>query len=124
MIDHMTFRVSDIEKTKAFYSKSLAPLGYELAFDKEFGPVSVIGFAKNGKIDTWFTTDRPVSGPTHIAWVADSEEQVNSFYEAAIKAGGKDNGKPGKREIYHPNYYGAVVFDPDGNNIEAVFGNN
>lgn len=121
MIDHMTFRVRDIEKTKIFYSKVLIPIGYKLGFEEVFGDTKVIGFSKNNKTDTWFTSDTPVSGPVHIAWKVNSKSEVAAFYEAAIAAGGKDNGKPGKREIYHPNYYGAFVLDPDGNNIEAVF---
>ncbi len=56
----------------------------------------------------------------HIAFLAENREQVNQFYEAAVSAGAKDNGKPGTREIYHPNYYAAFIIDPDGHNIEAV----
>lgn len=114
-------RRSDIQKTKDFYDKTLAPIGYELGFDKNFGETRVLGYSKNGKVDTWFTNDRPVSGPVHIAWKVDSQNEVDDFYKAAIGPGGKDNGKPGKREIYHPNYYGAFILDPDGNNVEAVF---
>ena len=121
MIDHITVRVIDIEKTKAFYSKALEPLGYKLAFAETFGDTRVIGFSRNNRIDTWFTTDKPTSGPLHVAWRADSQEEVDAFYEAAMAAGGKDNGKPGIRDIYHPTYYGAFVLDPEGNNVEAVF---
>lgn len=120
MIDHITVRVKDIDKTKSFYTKALAPIGYQLSFDQTFDGVRVIGFGKDGKIDTWFTTDRPVSGPVHIAWSVNSRENVDAFYKEALEAGGVDNGKPGIREIYHPDYYGAFVLDPDGNNIEAV----
>ena|SRR3989344_4043215 len=123
MIDHITLRVSNIEKTKEFYSKALEPLGYKLTCNETFGSVRVLGFSKNKKTDTWFTNDKPVSGPSHIAWKAQSKKEVDAFYQAALSAGGKDNGKPGIREIYHPNYYGAFVLDPDGNNIEVVFGN-
>ena len=122
MFDHITIRVSDLDKTRKFYSNALAALGYRLTADQEYGGVKVIAFGKN-RNETWFTTDRPVSGPLHLAWKAESKEQVDAFYEAAIKAGGKDNGKPGFRKEYHENYYGAFVFDPDGNNIEAVWGN-
>jgi catechol 2,3-dioxygenase-like lactoylglutathione lyase family enzyme len=120
MIDHITIRVQDIERTKLFYSKALAPLGYEIGFNQTFGAVTVIGLGINKKLDTWFTTDRPVSGPTHIAWVADTSSVVDAFYKSAIEAGGKDNGKPGLRPEYHDNYYAAFVVDPDGNNIEVV----
>lgn len=120
MIDHITVKVQDIEKCRLFYTKALQPIGYALSFDKTFGETRVLGFSKNGKTDTWFTSDRPVSGPLHVAWRADSRKAVDAFYEAAIAAGGRDNGKPGVREMYHPNYYGAFVLDPDGNNVEVV----
>ena len=58
--------------------------------------------------------------PMHIAFVAETRSQVRAFYQAALTAGGKENGAPGIREIYHPNYFGAFVIDPDGHNIEAV----
>jgi len=119
MIDHMTFSVKDIEKTKAFYAKGLETLGYTLAFEDEFDGAKIVGFSKNSKIDTWFVQKNPVSGPTHIAWTASSREMVDDFYAACISAGAKDNGKPGPRPHYHPNYYGAFVIDPDGNNVEA-----
>lgn len=120
MIDHVTIRVKDIEKTIAFYNKALKPLGYKLGFDENFDGTRVVGFTRNGKMDTWFTTDTPVSGPFHLAWSADSNALVDEFYTAAIEAGGKDNGKPGPRPHYHEDYYGAFVIDPDGNNVEAV----
>ncbi len=123
MIDHITIRVKNIDTVVAFYSEALKPLGYSLDFDKNFDSVRVVGFGKNGKIDTWFTTDTPCSGPLHIAWKAESRKEVDDFYGAGIKAGGKDNGVPGIRPEYHENYYGAFLIDPEGNNIEAVFGN-
>ncbi len=123
MIDHITVRVADIEKTVTFYKAALAPLGYSLSFDQTFDGVQVVGFSKDGKIDTWFTNDTPVSGPFHIAWKTESREVVDAFHKAAIEAGGIDNGAPGLRPEYHKNYYGAFVLDPDGNNVEVVFGN-
>jgi catechol 2,3-dioxygenase-like lactoylglutathione lyase family enzyme len=80
----------------------------------------MLGYAHNGKFDTWFVNSRPVSGPTHICWRADSRATVDAFYAAALAAGGKDNGAPGLRPHYHEHYYGAFVLDPDGNNVEAV----
>lgn len=122
MIDHITFKVSDIEKSKSFYDQVLPTIGYEAKADMSFeGGIRVIGYACQGKIDTWFTNDKPVSGPFHLAWRVQSQKEVDDFYRAAMQAGGRDNGKPGKREMYHPGYYGAFVLDPDGNNIEAVF---
>lgn len=120
MLTHITLRVKDIEKTRAFYKQILAPLGYTLDFDQNFDGIQVIGFAKNGVLDTWFTNDTPVSGPTHFAWMADSQEEVDAFYTAGLAAGGKDNGAPGPRPHYRENYYGGFIIDPDGNNIEAM----
>ena len=65
--------------------------------------------------------DRGPDSGTHVAFRTEDRETVHAFHEAALAAGGRDNGGPGLREIYHPNYYGAFVLDPDGNNIEAVF---
>ncbi len=120
MLDHITIRVGDIDTATIFYSAVLNPLGYDLTFDQNFDGIRVIGFGKNGKMDTWFTDDKPVSGPVHIAWRANSKEEVDGFYKAALAAGGKDNGAPSFRPEYHENYYAAFVLDPDGNNLEAV----
>ena len=132
MLDHMTFRVVDINRAKAFYSAALAPLGYAVAFEGNFGS-NVLGFAHpddaepdGKKADVWFIDGpSPHGGPPsttgcHLAWRAASRAQVDQFYQAALAAGGQDNGAPGLRPDYHPNYYGAFVLDPEGNNIEAV----
>ena len=76
---------------------------------------------QGGRFDTWFV-EAPAgpSGPTHLAWRASTRAAVDAFYQAAIASGGRDNGPPGLRPHYHPNYYGAFVLDPDGNNVEAV----
>lgn len=124
MIDHFTFRVSNIEATARFYSAALSPLGYSMSFDQTFDDhVRVIGFGKDGKTNTFFAAEAPTSGPAHIAYKAQSRREVDEFHKLALDAGGKDNGAPGMRPEYHENYYGAFVFDPDGNNIEVVFGN-
>jgi predicted lactoylglutathione lyase len=68
----------------------------------------------------WIGTGEKKSGSVHVAFTATSRAQVDAFYKAAMAAGGSDNGPPGIREYYHPNYYGAFVLDPDGNNVEAV----
>ncbi len=115
MIDHIGMSVSDYETSKAFYAKALAPLGYELIM--EFGEVA--GFGKGGKPDFWLSKGKPAEH-LHIAIAAEDRGAVDGFYEAALAAGGRDNGPPGLREMYHPNYYGAFVLDPDGLNIEAV----
>jgi catechol 2,3-dioxygenase-like lactoylglutathione lyase family enzyme len=116
VIDHIGLSVSNYDRSKQFYQAVLAPLGYGLV--KEVAGWA--GFGKDGEAEFWFGESDNVQNPMHIAFHADSRVQVNAFYEAAIAAGAKDNGKPGIREIYHPNYYGAFVIDPDGHNIEAV----
>jgi len=80
---------------------------------------SGVGFGKDGKPTFWIA-DREVSGPVHVAFVSFDRSTVDAFHAAALAAGGHDNGKPGLRPQYHPSYYGAFVYDPDGNNIEAV----
>ncbi|MEA3292498.1 MAG: VOC family protein [Pseudomonadota bacterium] len=116
MIDHIGLAISDLAKSQTFYSAALTPLGIDQVM--EFG--DWVGFGKEHKPEFWFGVGREVQYPMHIAFVAESREQVRRFYDAAIAAGGRDNGAPGIREEYHPNYYGAFVFDPDGHNIEAV----
>lgn len=126
MIDHVTLRVRNLGATRDFYRAALAPLGYRIGYDAVHDGVGVLGFAFDAqggvaRIDTWFVDHtEPVSGPTHLCWRAASRAQVDAFHAAAIAAGGVDNGAPGLRAHYHPNYYGAFVLDPDGNNVEAV----
>lgn len=133
MLDHMTFRVSDIQKTKAFYTPALAAVGYALAVDVMHGDVHILGYGTpdaNGphgfKIDTWFIDGpsphggHPVTTGCHLCWSAPNRAAVDAFHQAALAHGGRDNGAPGLRPQYHPDYYGAFVIDPDGNNVEAV----
>ena len=124
IIDHIGFGVSDYERAKAFYTEALAPLGIALAMDvapeQTPGGVRACGFGRGGKPEFWIGSDGKTTPPAHIAFLATSRAEVEAFYAAALRAGGKDNGGPGLRPIYHPNYYGAFVFDPDGHNIEAV----
>lgn len=126
MIDHITLRVRDLAATRAFYLDALAPLGYRIAYEAVHDGVAVLGFAfdtpdGSPKIDTWFVAHAgPASGPTHLCWRAASRGEVDAFHAAALAAGGTDHGAPGLRAHYHPDYYGAFVLDPDGNNVEAV----
>lgn len=121
MLDHMTFRVRDLAATRAFYAQALAPLGYKLGYEGEHGGVRMLGFEHDGSYDTWFVeSPNNPSGPTHIAWRAATRIAVDAFHQAALTAGGRDNGPPGLRPQYHAHYYGAFVLDPDGNNVEAV----
>jgi catechol 2,3-dioxygenase-like lactoylglutathione lyase family enzyme len=115
MIDHIGIQVADLETSLAFYSKALAPLSYVLVM--RFGQAAGFGIA--GKPDFWIGTGKPTDR-IHVAFRARGRSDVRAFYEAAMAAGGTDNGAPGVREIYHPSYYGAFVRDPDGHNIEAV----
>jgi len=115
MIDHISLSVSDYEQSKAFFAAALAPLGYSVLM--EFGQIA--GLGEGGKPDFWINAGVPEK-PTHIAFRAADRDVVDAFYRAALAAGGKDNGGPGLRPHYHPNYYGAFVLDRDGNNIEAV----
>lgn len=124
MIDHVGFPVSDYARAKAFYSQALAPLGYtlimEVTDDQTESKSPAAGFGRNGKPDFWIGGEGGLQGVLHIAIAAEDRSIVDAFYRAALAAGGKDNGAPGPRPHYHPNYYGAFVRDPDGHNIEAV----
>ena len=133
MLDHMTFRVSDIARTKAFYSAVLAPLGYKLDVEGQYEGMNVLGYSypdltqpEGKRCDVWFVDGTspygaaPATTSCHLCWRAESRAQVDAFYRAAMSAGAKDHGEPGLRPHYHPNYYGAFVIDPEGNNIEAV----
>ncbi|MCL2625830.1 MAG: VOC family protein [Cystobacterineae bacterium] len=123
MIDHMSLVVSDINVSEEFYRSTLAAIGYELLVQLPASasrPAASRGFGEKGKPDFWLREGAPNHPPIHIAFRANSRELVDAFYEAALKAGGRDNGKPGVRPHYHASYYGAFVLDPDGHNIEAV----
>jgi len=124
MIDHMGFSVSDYARAKAFYSKALAPLDYTLVMevpaDQTDDGHTAAGFGVGHKPDLWFAAEGKLPRPLHIAIAARDRASVDAFYRAALAAGGRDNGAPGVRAHYHPNYYGAFVLDPDGHNIEAV----
>jgi catechol 2,3-dioxygenase-like lactoylglutathione lyase family enzyme len=115
MIAHTSLSVSDYRKAKTFYSAALAPLGYRN--NMEYGEAA--GFNDGKNTDFWISKTRSVV-PTHVAFEAGNRQQVEAFYKAALAAGAKDNGGPGYRD-YWPGYYAAFVYDPDGNNIEAVW---
>jgi catechol 2,3-dioxygenase-like lactoylglutathione lyase family enzyme len=128
MIDHLSFYATDFAKTKAFYEKALAPLGYAVVVEMvaEWDPAwptrRYCGFGLPHKPCLWIAEVKEAdrATPRHCAFVARDRAAVDAFHAAALAAGGKDNGPPGPRAVYHPNYYGAFVFDPDGNNVEAV----
>jgi catechol 2,3-dioxygenase-like lactoylglutathione lyase family enzyme len=123
MIDHMSLPVSDYERSKAFYLKALAPLGYGIIMEvtpEQSGGTSYVGFGNERKPYFWLTPSQKPQQRIHVAFVAKDRAAVDAFHRAALAAGGKDNGAPGVRAHYHPTYYGAFVLDPDGHNIEAV----
>jgi catechol 2,3-dioxygenase-like lactoylglutathione lyase family enzyme len=123
MLDHIVLNVSDFARSKAFYQAALAPLGASVIMEvtaEQTGGYRGAGFGVRGKPTFWIGNGDPTRGTLHIAFAADNRAAVDAFYRAAIEAGAKDNGPPGLRPHYHPDYYGAFVLDPDGHNIEAV----
>jgi catechol 2,3-dioxygenase-like lactoylglutathione lyase family enzyme len=123
VIDHIGFSVSDYARAKAFYQQALAPLDYVVVMEftaEQAGGHPTAGFGADGKPDFWISAEGSINKPLHVAFSARDRATVDRFYAAAMAAGGSDNGGPGLRPHYHPNYYGAFVRDPDGHNIEAV----
>jgi len=123
MIDHTGVTVSNFEQSKKFYRSALAAIGYELIMEfpaSVTGHVDVAGFGEGGKPDFWISSGTPNQPSLHIAFRAKTRAIVDAFHRAALAAGARDNGGPGLRPHYHPNYYGAFVLDPDGHNVEAV----
>ena len=122
MIDHSGISVTDFDRSKAFYEQALAPLGstFLVQIPPEYtGGIKVGGFGPS-HAGFWLNEGEAPRPPLHFAFSATSRDQVDAFYAAAMAAGGTDNGAPGPRPNYGPNYYAAFVRDPDGNNIEAV----
>jgi catechol 2,3-dioxygenase-like lactoylglutathione lyase family enzyme len=117
MFDHIGIAVSSFEKSVRFYESALAPLGFRL--ESHDPKAQSAGFGVPGSPAFWIGNGKP-AGPLHLAFQAKTRGAVRQFYEAALAAGGKDNGKPGLRENYAPTYYAAFVHDPDGHNVEAV----
>ena len=119
MIDHVMIRVSDLQKSREFYEKIFEPLDYNWSFGekdvfdafelKQGSLFEIAQYRGEGKITS-----------SHIAFRVASREQVDAFYEASIKAGASNNGKPGTRPNYTEKYYACFVLDPDGHNIEAM----
>ena len=124
MLDHIGFAVADAERSRAFYEAALAPIGITLimsvAPEQTQSGGNAHGFGANGKPFFWFGDNERVGEGTHVAFAVDSRASVDAFHAAGLAAGGRDNGAPGLRPHYHPDYYGAFILDPDGNNIEAV----
>ena len=118
MIDHVTVGVSDFARSCAFYDSAFSPLGLRrLTTCRERADVAGYG---GDRPSFWIVGEDPVSGKLHVALSVVSRAEVDTFHAAALAAGGRNNGAPGLRPHYDPNYYGAFVLDPDGNNIEAM----
>ena len=122
--DHIGLRCVDLARSLAFYRAALAALGLDIVMEvsaEQTGDRRHIGFGRDGKPSVWLSDGAAGNaGELHLAFVAADRAQVDAFHRAGLAAGGRDNGAPGLRPHYHPNYYGAFVFDLDGNNIEAV----
>jgi catechol 2,3-dioxygenase-like lactoylglutathione lyase family enzyme len=116
MFDHLDIGVTDLARSKAFFLGALRPLGAGVAMEGPYG----VGIGRGGKPSLWLSEATQTPAPLHLAFVADSRAQVDAFYQAALAAGGRDNGAPGLRPEYHPDYYGAFVIGPAGHNVEAV----
>ncbi|MHC2331796.1 VOC family protein [Bradyrhizobium sp. USDA 4454] len=117
MLDHVTIGIGDIERSKAFYDAALRSLGISRLYAEGD---AFAGYGVHPKAFFWIGRRSTPQTGAHIAFTANDRATVDRFYEDAIKAGGRDNGRPGIRPHYHANYYGAFVLDPDGHNIEAV----
>lgn len=131
MIDHMGVGVRDLQAARAFYDAAFAPLGVAVVMSvsaEQTGGVAHLGYGPTadrrdiqaGKPSFWISQGEAPTGPMHVAFLAADRAQVDAFHAAALAAGGTDNGAPGVRPHYHPNYYAAFVLDPEGRNVEAV----
>ena len=124
MLDHTGITVSDFARAKAFYDAALEPLGIkaimEVTPEQTGGTYQGAGYGDAMKPYFWIGAGGPVTGHMHVAFATGDRATVDAFYKAAMAAGGRDNGPPGIRAHYHPDYYGAFVLDPDGINVEAV----
>jgi len=116
LIDHIGIDVADYARSRAFYLHAMPAIGWELVEEirgwAAFGPPAKPVF--------WLRQSVLPTQPIHIAFLAPERAAVDAWHAAALEAGATDNGAPGLRQVYHPNYYGAFVLDPDGHNLEAV----
>ena len=119
IFDHLGYSVGDLDESAAFYDAALAPLGIKRVSEFEYPGGKVVGYGAD-RPEFWINSGDALRDHVHLAFAAKTRAEVDAFYAAALAAGGRDNGAPGIRAEYHPDYYGAYVFDPDGHNIEAV----
>ena len=118
MFDHVKFGVSDYAASRAFFVKALEPLGVRVVAEGE--PTYGVELSGKGEASLCLYQTEEKPAPLHLAFTANDRGQVDAFHRAALEAGGKDNGAPGLRAHYHPDYYAAFVIGPDGHNVEAV----
>jgi catechol 2,3-dioxygenase-like lactoylglutathione lyase family enzyme len=128
MLDHIFLSVSDIQRAIDFYQAALTPLGITTRHDYagKDGPPGhpdLKGFGANGRIFFWLREGVVEGRVVHVGFVASSRAEVDAAYQAAMSAGAVDNGAPGARLHYDPNYYAANVLDPDGYSLEFVYKN-
>jgi len=116
MFDHIGVIVNDLTKSARFYEAALAPLGHVVGSRDE----SSVSLGPPGRAALFLYQGKDVKTGTHVALAAKDRAAVARFHEQGLRAGGKDNGAPGLRADYGPNYYAAFLLDPDGNNLEAV----
>jgi catechol 2,3-dioxygenase-like lactoylglutathione lyase family enzyme len=123
IVDHVGLRVTDFARARAFYTSALGTLGIRLLADFEAGGRrhGGYGYPDDEHATFWIDEGKQHRGEAHVGFTATSRAEVEAFYSAALSNGGRDNGPPGLRAEYHPDYYSAFVLDPDGHNIEAVY---
>lgn len=117
MIDHVTIPVSDLTRSKRFYTQAFKALGYTLSFGEKG---SYWAYDINNGLFEIYQSEKKIVTPAHVAFRVKTKKQIRAFYDAAIRAGGKDNGAPGPCPEYTTTYYAAFVFDPDGHNVEVM----
>ena len=118
MYDHIGFKVKDLDAAVRFYAAALAPLGHVVSTKEQ----SYAGLGPKGEPRLWLYSGKDARAPgVHISFRAPNRGAIDRFHADGLKAGGRDNGKPGLRTDYSPTYYAAFLLDPDGNNVEAVF---
>ncbi len=120
VIDHVNLAVTDFPRALAFYDAALATLGIDRLAEFTVGQRRFAGYGREGRPRFWLSSGATRRGDVHLAFVANSRAEITAFYSVALSMGGRDNGAPGLRAQYHPNYFAAFVLDPDGHNIEAV----
>ncbi len=116
VVDHVLFVVSDLEASRRFYEAALEPLGFSVVYEQE----DCVAFGVRGADDFGICRDGEPTTAAHVAFIAESREAVDEFFSAAIASGGREKQAPALHPEYHAGYYGAFVWDPDGNNVEAV----